>query len=386
MDELGRAEVLNEALDALRDGACLEDAAAGLPEEFRGLINAVLQLEHSAKYTAAVAPSATFTLSLEEQLRTDFRLRITDVPNGLWTGWRTALVATTVLFATGAIVLLGAGFGLLSPQPADGAPLTVQDAMRRLDDGWQEIDSLRGALESGELSAAGLQLRLGLITAVFIDALDATAYIGNPRAEARVRADVTTAASTLAALANGRSDPVRDEIVDAQRQLVVRLLRTRVGSLDPAPIEFPGIIVSTPLASPIAGTEPTGVIAEPTETLPAATDTAEPIASPPTATVIPPHSTESPTSTPMPIVPDPPATTRPRPTDPPLVPPDPPSPPSPIEPPTRTPDAWPTHDPTKAPPPPIVTPSPGTEPTIPPLLPMTSPRYSGGVERNSGRR
>ena len=373
MDELTRSEALDRAFDALRDGAGSEDVLSRLPEDLRPLFAAARRLEHAGQAPTAIGPSATFVLSLEEQLRTDMRLHVADLPSRLWSGWRIGVLVTALFVGAGALVLRGNDVGSFEPTASERAPDTIDSALRRLDEGWVGINTLRQDLRHSDPASSGLAERLGAITTAFEDALDATDGADDPRTVARVRADVEAAAAALAGLAHGRSDAVRDEIIESRRALVVRLLKSRVGSLDPAPIEPPPIIVSTALPSPTEDLGPPGGPTEPVDPSPPLPT--EPIPPPATATMVPPLSTEapSPTSTPMPIAPDPPATTRPRPTDPTPDPPD----PSPIVPPTETPDRWPTEGPTKAPPEPIVPPTPGVDPSAPPPSPTEATRSPG---------
>lgn len=403
MDELTSAEVLHAALEALRRGARFEDVAAGLPDDVLRMLETSRRLERAGSgpvgmepgpgsrqgrsdgsgHGQAQGPSATFTLALEEQLRTDFRLRARAGTGGAWPRWRGAILIAGVLAVVGAIGLAGKDFGPYGVLSAGGAARSGDVALERLDDGWREIEALRSALDRGAPDDASTRRRLDRITTAFLEALDSVAVSGDARARARVGADVTTAAGALASMARSVDDRTAEEIISAQRQLVVRLLRTRVGSLDPDPVEVPGTIevprtiVSTPLASPSASAEPTRVSGDPTSDPAPTTPTARAIVSPtPTPTRLPPLMTAvpSPTATSEPIEPAPPATSRPRPTDPPPpAPPEPTEVPAPIVPPTRTPDAWPTSAPTEAPPvPPVATP-PGEEPSPPPPSPPAIP-------------
>lgn len=382
MDERRHAEALNAALDALRDGARLEDVAARLPAELRPLLDVGRGLGRSAAGVLPSSPSATFTLSLEEQLLTDMRLQGGAVPARRWGTWRNSILLGLLLLVGGVIALRSAGIGPFAPALAGGESASANQAMGLLEVGWQEIDGLRDDLDGGQTDRLLLTTRLERIVGAFMDALDAAQEEGDRRTAARVLADSGSAAARLATLAHGKPDPIRDEIIAARRLLVVRLLDSRVGRLDPPPIEDPGIIVSTAVPSPTDVTVPPKEPVEPTLT-------AVPTVAIETPTITAPIPTPSPLPTATDVPLDPPISTSvPRRTD---RPPDPTETSEPYVPPTNTPDAWPTTGPTGVPSKPTPEPTdpapPGAEPTEVPAEPTEVPIDPGssGSSRGAGR-
>ena len=378
MDERRHAEALNAALDALRDGARLEDVAARLPAELLPLLDVGRGLGRSAAGATPSSPSATFTLSLEEQLLTDLRLQGGAIPARRWGTWRNGILLGLLLLLGGVMALRSAGIGPFAPALQSGESVTAEQAMGLLEVGWQEIDGLRDDLDGDTADLLHLTTRLERIVGAFMDALDAAEEEGDRRTAARVLADSGTAAATLATLAHGKPDPIRDEIISARRLLVVRLLDSRVGRLDPPPIEGPGIIVSTPVPSPTDVTVPPREPVEPTLT-------AVPTVAIETPTITVPIPTPSPSPTATDTPPDPPSSTsEPRSTD---------RPPTatntsePYVPPTNTPDAWPTDDPLKPTPEPSDPAPPGVEPSVVPPESTEVPIDPGssGSSRGAGR-
>jgi len=364
------------------------------PSQIRSQLAAAAALLHARD--SGPGPRATFVLGLEEQLRTDLRL----MPSAPAPTWRRLTRPRMAIAAVGAVtlaaVLLFAGYRVqqrfgLQPDPAPAG------AQLLLEDGWRNLADVKAILAADTRDPVQLRNALDASIACFLGAMALADESADDALRARrhlaAEAELEAAAIELARLARGLPPEVRRPILDARRQLTVRLLDERVswappgsaavppGSASPTPNVPPALVPLRPAEPP---TEPPTSVAAPTQTPTpdggsGSSPTATPVGGPTSTEIAAPSATPTddpppsapgpgpePTATPM--IADPAPTATPLPTTSPSQTPV----PGAVDP-TATPtrDSWPTAT---DPPPPTRTPGPDVtdEPPEPPTAEPSS--------------
>jgi len=264
------AEELHTAIGALHRGDAPEDVESRLPPDLRPLLAAAARLLN-ARRQAGDAPRPAFVLGLEEQLRTDLRLR---------PAVRRGLPLRTRLLALGGVLAGGLLFvGVHQARPGDALydfkrgiqAIALQTGgaccAAYLDLGWRRYEETKELVEAGNPDGDVLQGVLDDLTAAYTTALRLARNADDPRSSARVETEARLVEAELAQL-----EP------SARPAIAARLRRSR------------GLIrASLVPAGPIVKVPPPGVPTRPVS------PTEVPL--PPTATVIPDRATVTPPPT-----------------------------------------------------------------------------------------
>jgi hypothetical protein len=202
---------LNEAVDALIEGASRDEVAALLPDDLGPLVEAADVLARSAQ-AGANGPRPSFVLGLEEQLRTDLRLRRPGLPRASlrnrFLRWVAALVVATMVM----LVVVE------QSNPDDllyGVKQTIEESRVRLmgsagtrvdqylDSAWRLLADIRDMHESpsAEMTAAAWNAALDDLVEAYSSAANEAVVAGDPKLQRRVRSETDMAARELTRIA-----------------------------------------------------------------------------------------------------------------------------------------------------------------------------------------
>ena len=369
---------LQAALERLAAGEPLEGILESLPADLRG------QARTAGMLTAATQgrgdrPGVGFVLGLEDQLRTDLRMRMAGQVQApaapgrpSWSGSRTIALTLLLTILPGLLVATTASralpgqplyalrrgaetLGQAWPRDAAGA------AERRLDLAWQRQLELSRLLEVGQGGPDSAERLLDELVAGYRQALRLAAESGDHRVALRADSEASAAADRLGELEALVPGELRPKIAQAVQALAEARRRLAASTpLEPVPIVDAGRAEpgkpSGRLATASPSPEPTRDPASSTAP-PEASSTA--LAPAPTATQREPQpeATGSPTPSPAPPATASPEPERPYPTRDPLR--------------TATPLPPPAPTPTAPPPPPAPAPTWTSEPAWPTTAPPT---------------
>ncbi len=195
------AEELHQALEDLRAGRPLEAAAQNVTPELRPLLASAARLVQAA--ASRHGPRPSFVLGLEEQLRTDVRLRVGRPRR--WTLRRLLLPAAAAL-------LLGvAGVSRWVPEgwpqvvaALRGSPEETRldsSVERELDAAWSRLEELGGLLRAGRGADPALASAVQDIVSRCARARQLARQVGSERLAARADAEAAAVATELERLA-----------------------------------------------------------------------------------------------------------------------------------------------------------------------------------------
>lgn len=207
-----REEQLNDAVDALLSGASRDEVAAHVPEDLDPLVDAADVLARSGR-AAADGARPSFVLGLEEQLRTDLRLRRPGLPRlplrVRMLRWLGALVVAAIVML---VVVEQSG----PDGPLYGVKQTIEDGRMRLsgsaatrvdrylDSAWRRLAEVREMHDQPgtEMSETAWQAALDDLVRAYSAAADAAASSNDPMLQGRVRSAAAVAADELARIAD----------------------------------------------------------------------------------------------------------------------------------------------------------------------------------------
>jgi hypothetical protein len=310
--ERDRAERLQRALDGHLDGRPGGDPAGDPSGDGEAPIDGSLLRTARTLQAAADdddrAPSASFVLALEEQLRTDLRLGLTGQEAAPERGPAHKGLGSLIVLALAAAVLVGALWGAGPMHPLYEVRLRVESAAWTLaglfgfgDEGLAEFGQGRRLLADARVLVEGrssdgqLDRILRELPAMYSAGANAATRSLDQSAVMRAHIELQAAAAELARLGGGAA-PAEREIIEQTREALTRILSREQGpvaALRPDPPAAPPTPVPSPRAA-LPTEEPTSV---PRATAPPPTATAPPPTREPATDVPPTSVTPAATST-----------------------------------------------------------------------------------------
>ncbi|MCB9176636.1 MAG: hypothetical protein H6648_05690 [Caldilineae bacterium] len=370
---------LQAALERLAAGEPLEDILEGMPEALRAPLRTAGLLSAAAPRSGDLA-GVGFVLGLEDQLRTDLRLRLAGPQQApaqpgrpIWMAPRVVGLSLLLTILSGLLVATVASRALPG-QPLDslrrGAEALGQvwprdragAAEQRLDSAWQRQLELSRRIEAGQGSAPSTERLLEALLTDYRQALRLAAESGDRRVALRADGEAEAAAGRLGELVALAPETLRPRLEQAVEALAEARRRLAASTpLEPVPIVDAGPAQPSATSGSLATASPSPELPRdpaPPSATPVAGDTA--VAPAPSATAGPSQiaPTASPTASPRLPATASPVPERPRPTRDPQR--------------TATPPPSPQPQPTEPPPPPAPAPTWTSEPAWPTAVPPTS--------------